>query len=149
MRLPPLSKPFTEHPSPGCGWEPTPLSLPQCRWEVKFLAQHLSQASPGCCQHKPGWLHTPSPACSASNQLLAFFFLISIHYFLNFNSSSSKWRGPTQLITPGHPWGHHSLCHLALCHLQPFCKNHCSCSFYSLCCSFFIKYTSPWKSHLL
>lgn len=36
-------------------------------------------------------------------------------------------------------------CLLALCHLRLFCKNNWSGHFYSVCCSFFIKYTSPWK----
>lgn len=87
-------------------------------------SQHLSQwgGSPRGCQHKPGWLLTPSPASRASNQLLAFFsliyymfLLISMHLFLNFNASSKEWRCPTQL-TPGHPWGHHSTaCATLLC----------------------------------
>lgn len=142
-----LSKPIAEHPSPGCGWEPTPLSLPQCRWEVKFLAQHRSWWR-GCCQRTPGWLPTPghtplpSPAGCASNQLLAFFFLISIICQRAEVPNPAGSRAPLGTSL-------HSPCHLALCHLQPFCKNHWSCSFYSLCCSFFTKYTSPWKSHLL
>lgn len=133
----------------SCGWEPTPLPLPCACWSSNSWLSIFPRdeaSSPRCCQHKPGWLLTPSPASSASNQLLAFFFLIFLmHLFLQCILQRVEVPKPSSLQGTSLP----SPCHLALCHLQAFCKNHWSCSFYSLCCSFFIKYTSPWKSHLL